>query len=985
MKLKVIFFLLLWLGAMSGKSQFVNFGQDRASLRWKQIRATDFQIIYPDFFEANAQKMANLYTRLYRHTNSLGLHPRRMSVVVHPDGGVSNGNVALAPRKTELYTMPSQEPGDEWLAHLCIHEFRHVVQLDQVNQGLTRGLSYVFGELFPIAVVGVYVPMWFMEGDAVSFETAVGHLGRGRSPEFLNQMKAQVVEKGLYNYSKAVLGSYKHFVPNRYVMGYFMTAQSRIHYGNDIWTKALTRTGRRPFGITPFATSLKLSMQGKRDSLWQDSTFRSLFIHPDSVRQANTYRDAKRTLYRDNFSELQQVWKKEATLSYPRFDSLRTCNKYYTDYYSPTPLSDQSVVAYKKGLAESGSFVRLSGNREKRLTRTAVLDDYHFTAGDHHIAWSEYIPHVRWEQAGRMQLSSYDLQNHRYRTHRSRNNRFSPFAIDKQWGCVETDNNNNAFLVILDSSFRQEIKRIPAQSGEMFIHPSYANGKITTVVESAAGLRLESIDPDSGERRKLTEDVYYELDHPVTSGDQILYRASYNGNNAFYRLSGKDMTEVLTSRYGLRFPRLSEDGKQLFFSYYTAEGYKPGRIALSEMPSREVDYRHFPLAEDLKKQEDWSLRTDADSLYPTRKYNKLTHLVNIHSWGPLYADLYDGDVNIGAVIYSQNKLSTLSFAAGYLLKSGYDHGAWMVKGSYSGWWPIIDVEGESGRYDYLATMVTRNPQTDTTDMLYVFNKARLSEAKVTLRLPFNLSRRQYNRLLQPYVRYEIQAVHHAQPKQVYRLVEKDSVFWLYPADKHDYDLRQKSRYYQLLEYGLTFSNTTRMTVQEINPRWGQVFSGGYTHSPLENMDLGYQWWCDGRLYFPGLARNHSLSLYGGFQHMSGKTRNYSNKILYPRGISLYGYEISSLRTSYQMPLAWPDWAMGSVLYLKSLTGGIFYDFGTSRNRLGKTNYSSYGVEFMADTHFFRLTYPIRLGFRTGYETQQKSMFTDLIFSIGISI
>lgn len=128
-----------------------------------------------------------------------------------------------------------------------------------------------------------------------------------------------------------------------------MTANSRVNYGSDIWAKALERTGRRPYGITPFATSLKLSMQGKRDSLWRDSTFRSLFIDPDSVRQANTYRDAKRTLYRDNFSELQQRWMREASLVSSPFDTLPTHNKYYTNYYNPTPISFGKVIAYKKG------------------------------------------------------------------------------------------------------------------------------------------------------------------------------------------------------------------------------------------------------------------------------------------------------------------------------------------------------------------------------------------------------------------------------------------------------------------------------------------------------------------------------------------------------------------------------------------------------------------------------------------------------------
>ena len=119
--------------------------------------------------------------------------------------------------------------------------------------------------------------------------------------------------------------------------------------------------------------------------------------------------------------------------------------------------------------------------------------------------------------------------------------------------------------------------------------------------------------------------------------------------------------------------------------------------------------------------------------------------------------------------------------------------------------------------------------------------------------------------------------------------------------------------------------------------------------------------------------------------MSDKERNYSNKILYPRGITLPGYEIASLRTGYHMPIAFPDLPLSSLLYLKTINAAVFYDWGSSRNKFGKATYSSYGIELTTDTHFFRLTYPIRLGIRTGYETQHKKMFADLIFSIGLSI
>lgn len=982
-------FLLLALlfPALSGYAQFVNFGQDRSSLRWKQIDTENFQLIYPDFFEASAQKMANIYEQLYRHANTLQHKPGKMSMILHADGGIANGNVGWAPRKSELYTMPPQDPTDSWLEHLCTHEFRHIVQIDKVNQGTTKGFYYVFGEIFPIAVVGLYVPMWFMEGDAVCFETAVGKLGRGRSPEFLNEMRAQVVEKGIYSFYKAILGSYKDYVPNRYNMGYFMTANARANYGDDIWAKALERTGRRPFGITPFAKSLKLTMSGRRDSLWNTPHFRSLFSNPDSVRLKNTYSDAKRTLYRDNFTELQQIWKREAGAVKDRFDTVATRNKYYADYFYPTPTAPDGLVAYKKGLQQSGAFVRLKNGKEKRLTRTGVLDDYKFALHGNTIVWAEYKPHFRWEQGGRMTLTAYDLQRKRYKRFRSPHNRFSPFAAGKGWGCVEVNDRNEASIVLLDSTLQHETWRITANREELFIHPAYADGKITTVVQTTSGLHLESIDVATRERRVILGTVPYELDNPAVLTDSTLvFRASFNGNNSLYSLSGGQVQNILNAPFGMRFPALCPAKDSLYFSFYTSDGYKPGKAKLSDLKGTPVEMVRFPLADTLKRQEDWQLKMDTDSVYATRRYRKFTHLVNVHSWGPLAVDLNQREVNLGAVVYSQNKLSTLSFMAGYLWKDGYDHGAWTLNATYSGWWPVVDVEFKSGRSsDRLWLVDAQNLETQRYEPLYVSAKSRLSSAEVTTRLPLNISVKNFNRYIQPYFRYKVEGLHDSKPRTAYNIIQTDTAVYRQLTDKDRYAIDLPNRYYQFLEYGATFSNQTRMTEQEINPRWGQMLSAGFTHSPLKSMELGYQWWTDSRLYFPGFAKNHSLSVYGGFQHMSDKIRNYSNKILEPRGISLRGYEIGSFRGTYRLPLAYPDLNISSVLYIKGVEGAVFFDVGSVRSLLGQKDYYSTGFELSADTHFFRLTYPVHLGFRTGYETQHKKMFANLIFSIGLSI
>ena len=980
----LIVFISLLL-TLSANGQFVNFGQSRASIQWKQIKTADFQLIYPDFFEKNAQKMANICTQLYQHTNTLQQKPKRMSIIIHADGGISNGNVALAPRKTELYTMPSQEATDSYLEHLCVHEFRHIVQFDKVKQGTTKGLSYLLGDIFPIAVVGLYLPMWFMEGDAVAFETSIENLGRGRSPEFLNEMKAQVIEKGIYHYSKAVLGSEKDFVPNRYTMGYFMTANARINYGADIWSKALTRTGRRPFGITPFSKSLSLSMKGKRDALWQDSTFQSLFINADSVKEAHTFTDAKRTLYRDNFAELQQIWKRETEKIKHNFDTIQTDNKQYTNYYYPTTLANGDVISYKKGLQQTGAFVLHNQQTEKRLTRTGIVYDYKFASNNHKIVWSEYDPHIRWQQGGRMRLSSYDLNTKKYKHYRNENNCFSPFKIGNKWGFIEVNHRNQAFIIITDSTLQKEEWRLAGEFDELFIHPSYADGKIITVVQTSQGLHLERIDVRSRQRQKITEAVAYEIDSPVALDSTIIYRASYNGNNALYQLNNGEKSQILSGRYGVRFPHLSQDKKQLIFSFYTSDGYKPGQIDFSKIKTNPVEYKTYRLADSMKQQENLQLSLTNDSIFSTRKYNKFSHLFNIHSWAPVAVDLNNMDFELGAVVYSQNKLSTLSFTAGYALKSGYEHGRWILNATYSGWWPNISINLESGKDNYESSGSITNLQTDSIDDLYLYNKAQRSEADLIVQLPFNLSSKQYNRYFRPYFRYTIEGLHNINIDRAYTYHSTDSTAWIQAADQRNYNIDLSARYYQLMEYGIRYNNQTRMTSQEINPRWGQSLASGYTHSLNKGLKLGSQWWVDGQLYFPGILTNHSLSIYGGFQQMSDQTRSFGNKILYPRGISLYGYEIASLRSSYELPLLFPDQQLGSLLYFKKIAGALFYDLGSSRSIFKTHHYSSYGVELTTDSHFFQLTYPIHMGVRSGYETQTKKMFVDLIFSVGISI
>lgn len=982
----ISFFLLFWL-IVPAKAQFVDLGQDPWFIRWRQIKTENFQIIYPDFFEESAQYLANIYAKLYAHANSLGIRAKKMSMIVRANGGISNGNVGWAPKKSELYTTPSQETNDAWLEHLCVHEFRHIVQYDKVNQGFSKVLYYLFGEQITMAIIGIYVPMWYLEGDATDFETSVLAGGRGRSPEFLNQMKAQIIEKGLYNYDKAVLGSYKDFVPNRYVMGYFMVGNSRINYGNQIWQDVLTRVGHRPLGITPFAKSLGITLDRKRDSLWNTRHFQSLFIYPDSVKKANTYRDAKRTLYRDNFSELQQVWKKQANTLIHSFDTVATADKVYANYHYPTPYKANSLVAYKEGLAQPGAFVFLDGKKEKIIVRPGILYDYKFALNDRFLVWSEYKPHLRWEHGGRMTLASYDLKTKRYRYHSAPSNRYAPFAVGNHWGFVEVNKTNEASIVIVEADFRTELFRLKGKKHELFVHPSFdGEENIITVVVSPEGKWLEKIHISDGRRKIITPVTSYELDHPVALPNKIIYRAAFNGNNAFY---GKETDfsfgeNILNGRFGINYPLPHRD--TLYFSFYTANGYKPGKIALHDIQSHPMEEKDFPIAKKLTELENWTFRLSQDSTYASRRYDKTTHLFNFHSWGPIFPEKDDMNIDFGIAVSSQNKSSTLYFTVGYVRGQDYPHGNWQLSATYRGLWPVFKLELKSGcqddfaHYDFQAI----HWETGQRDTVYINNKTHRTKFILNMQLPFNLSSQNYSRAFLPYMQYELQALH---GNKIRTFASWNTYYeneWTYD-DPSKYRFSNSDIWVQILQYGATFNNQTRTSDRDIYPRWGQRLHGGYAHTPWKKIDYGHTWWGECRFYFPGFAAHHSLSMYLAHQQKSEEANYYSNKIYSPRGMKLYGHQLSSFRSGYTLPLAYPDARMGPILYIKRITGGLFFDAGQEKNRYYKKTFYSYGIETLMDAHLFRLPFPVNLGIRTGYETRKNNLFIDALFSINFSI
>ena len=231
MKKKLIFsFLVILFNMLKASAQYYDTGQDPASLKWLQIKTGRFTIIYPESYRAIGPEYAKSLEDAYLRLTTLFPEKKiKIPVVIHNYSIRSNGYVAWAPKRMELYPTPEQNgipmaPEKQ----LAIHELTHVFQMETLNQSFTRGMSFLLGQQ-AIGVVSALLPMWLLEGDAVFAETMLTTSGRGRAASFQKQLKAVITDADKkYKYDKILNGSYKDFVPDYYASGYQMAARAML-------------------------------------------------------------------------------------------------------------------------------------------------------------------------------------------------------------------------------------------------------------------------------------------------------------------------------------------------------------------------------------------------------------------------------------------------------------------------------------------------------------------------------------------------------------------------------------------------------------------------------------------------------------------------------------------------------------------------------------------------------------------------------------
>lgn len=956
MKKFICLFLLLLPFRMAG--QFVNYGTDPSSFKWRQVKIENFQLIYPMGNDSIAYNYARYLAMVYPHeVKTIGhLNKGRFPVILHPGNMLSNGMVAFAPKRMEMIPTPSPTLyAQSWDRQLVLHESRHVLQTDKLMQGVFKPFYYLLGEQIS-AVSSFAVPTWFFEGDAVSTETAMSNSGRGRLPEFHMPFRAQKVTGDFFSFDKWYMGSYKDYTSTYYALGYHMTAYARYAYGASVWDKVTHRFPRRFFSIPPFSNALK-HYTGKNTKQLFNDTYH--FLNKEWQKQDSLYQMSD---FKDRVEHLS-----------PEVES-------YTSYQCPVVMDSGEVIALKTGLSEISSIVRIVNGVESRLTYTGSVNSSLLLVGNN-LYWMEYVSGLRWTHQNYSVLKKLNLATLKVETVTTKERYLTP--------AVSADETQVAFsrptiegrneIVLMD--LKNEEKKIE------FSIPENAFVKDLTFIDEARlavlavdnkGISLYELNTVSSEWFKLLGPASTNISSLFSQEGNLYFESGADGTNNIYRMevaSGR-VEQLTKARFGAFTPSVSPQGDKLLFADYQRQGYQLVAVALDKLEAESANldepYR-FQLAEAIADQEGFNLDTMQlqDIPFEPKPYHKLSKLFRVHSWAPFYYDAMDV-VNLqsddfstivkpGAMLLSQNALNTMIAQAGWYYKDREHHGK--IAFTYMGLFPVIDVS-----LDYGGKTIDLVWKENEDGVRYpsVFHAGRKRlELEARMYVPFNFTHNHMVRGFQPIVTY------------------------YYTNDRYEQYKKGGFGDFQYVLSELRHYNYRKKAARDIYPRLGYQLRLQHLFSPFNSENFGHMYAARFTGYLPGLRMNDGLMLRLAyqFQDTDGKAMYFPKRLLEkPRGYD-YMYQtrqLFSLKADYAFSLFCPDYSLGNLLYLKRFRSNLFYDLTVNQVHKAQKNWNKYnavGVDLIADCNFFRLNFPVSIGMRLTQPIDFGKLQAEALFSV----
>lgn len=956
MLFRITLVVLFFFSGLTAGAQIRVLNNVSPKVKWYQVNTPHFKIIYPEGFNKQGLRMANTMEHIYKPgAASLSVEPREnIPIILQNHTTVSNGFVALGPRRSEFFTMSPNQPdllgNNDWLNMLAVHEYRHIVQYDKSRVGFTGFLATIFGEYTQSAVAGATVPKWYWEGDAVAVETALSPSGRGRIPEFSAVFRASLLEKGPFNYNKAYLRSFKDFIPNHYVLGYHYTNYLRETYGSEPVANMVRRTWQHPY--IPFAFSYAQKKYGDKKM-------------PE--------------MYQEMMADLKKKWTdQQNALEITAFEKVNSARKkVFTRYDFPQFLDNGNLVVLKSGIGDYPQLMEIDINtgEEIRLFTPGVISSAGMlSAAGGTVVWNEFQYDPRWRRENFTVIKAFNSGTREVRrvTAKTRYNAATLSPDRELVGTVEQLDDYTNTVVILGAYSGEVEQRFEWPEGSALSNPVWSDQENILVAEIRGGMkRLVEINVPTGERIELLAPTSEQISYAFRKDDLLFYVSGITGIDNIYakNLSSGEKYQVTSSRFGAYSPVLSPDGKTLYYTDLNSMGTDVVKIDLDQQSwtnlknLADTDVRLYEAVVEQEANPD-ILENIPENNYPEARYRK--KLGKLHSWGPYFTSTA---FELEAGLYSTNLLSTTDLFLGFRFDVDRNF-KWLTRASFQALYPILDIEASYGKrnqsINYRDTTVTETVAIETDQLNW--NETTL---KTGLRFPWLLTDGNFHTNLEIRNYFGYTAVRDYQSDAF-----GDSRYFLYFSNLADGNLLSN-------EFRFLFSMMHAVSQRDIVSKWGAVLLFENYGTPYGGDYQGGLTAIRGQFYFPGFFKHHSINFLAGYQHndITLDDNNYwfANRMPYPRGVSGSTHEdFYTLRTNYDLPIWYADLSLGPWVYIQRMKAQLFYDYGFGKidpkqgntgirltEQVTRTYYST-GFELTFDFNFMRAQPLLEMGVRFAY-------------------
>lgn len=900
---------------VAGFGQYYDWGRSPSGIRWNQANTVAGKIVYPDYFSAQAARVANYMDTVRSHVSyGFKYGPLRFPVILHTENFVANGIVMWAPKRIELEAIPPSAPfAEPWLKQLVTHEYRHAVQYGNLHRRFMKWVGYVVGQQAGL-LSSVLLPIWFLEGDAVMNETQMASFGRALQPSFTIEYRAYLTEgTKKFPLDKWFCGSYKNYIPDHYQFGYQLAAWSREQYGDDMWSRVAEYGSKYPYTILTTKWALH-----------------------------KYYRTSVNEIARNTLDELTRFWRSQP-VEPNSGETLPTPITSYTVYDAPMALNDTTLLALKRDMDKTSRVVAVDPRTgcERRLFWTGSVNTPPVLY-DSTLYWTEYRSSTLWEQRVTSRACSYDLRTGRRRTLRERGKTLFPTPLPD--GRLATVGYDYAGRYSLDPGDGRRFD-FPDTLSIHGLAYDEVTGTLAAIALGDAGMSILRIDLQDGALRTIKEPTYASLYNLRAGAGKLSFNSIQSGKDEIhlFDLTGGREYRLSRSRYGSVAPSAPDSSGELYFTTYSLDGYRLARQSVRSDSLIPVEPRKLPENRVNPPRRKWDVMNidtvDVSFEFaegtPVKRFRKGTHLFNVHSWAPWDFDPVKVtsetrfNVGVGATVMSQDLLSSTTAYLAYGYVGG---GTSQLRGAlnYYGLAPKFELGfNYGGGWQSLYGFLSEEQ---------VPRRKKYFDLSLKVSLPMTLSSGYHTRTLTPYA----------------ELRHINALIW-----END----RSETGYQRLVAGLLFSDNVRMATRDFLPRWGYALRFSTVSAPFRG-GFGRILSLYGRVYLPGLMPHHSLMLRGNLQRQTASDYMFYYKELYPRGAG-YDYVASryaSVTADYQFPVWCPDGGINSIVYFTRIRMNLYFDcarYQEKRATMAGPYYpmrsvNSYGGEILFDMHPLRI-------------------------------